>query len=380
MKASLLRIALTVALVVTGAYAFRGPLFSLFFGPGTPPPPHTGLRLGEIPAQAIAIVADGLEVPWEIAFLPDGTLLVTERPGRLVHLAGQRRRVYPIEGVRHGGEGGLMGLALHPRFQETRWIYVSLTADGTSGPENRVERYRFSGGTLTDRTVILDGIPAARFHDGGRVAFGPDGYLYITTGDATNSSLAQDTRSLAGKILRLTDDGRTPADNPFSNPVYSYGHRNPQGLAWDDRARLWSTEHGRSGLESGMDELNLVEKGQNYGWPAVEGDETAVGMVGPVLHSGPDHTWAPAGAAFLDGSVFFGGLRGEALYEARVSETGEGRSPDLRVHLHRDFGRIRVVRRGPDGMLYLATSNRDGRGRARDGDDRILRVNPAVFR
>lgn len=210
-------------------------------------------------------------------------------------------------------------------------------------------------------------------HDGGRIAFGPDGFLYITTGDASQSRLAQDIRSLAGKILRIRDDGSVPSDNPFGNAVWSYGHRNPQGLAWDDRGRLWATEHGRSIPFSGYDELNLIEKGGNYGWPDIQGDRAKPDMERPIIHSGPSTTWAPAGAAFLNGSIFFGGLKGTALYQAKI--TGE-RNIALTKHFEKAYGRIRAVVKGPDDMLYISTSNTDGRGEARPGDDNIIRINP----
>jgi glucose/arabinose dehydrogenase len=199
----------------------------------------------------------------------------------------------------------------------------------------------------------------------------PDGYLYVTTGDARRAELAQDPASPAGSLLRLTDEGESPPDNPGHGPVWSWGHRNVQGLAWDDEGRLWATEHGRSGLRSGLDEVNLIEPGRNYGWPAVEGDDHGDPFEAPVLHSGPDHTWAPAGAAWLEGSLFFGGLRGEALYQARMQSD---EVLELRAHFYGEFGRIRAVTVGPDGGLYFTTSNRDGRGRTRDGDDRVVRI------
>ncbi len=370
-----LRILLLVAVVAGAAYAFRGQLFVLFFHSQAPPAPQQGIALADLDEGDITVLAEGLEIPWALAFLPDGGLLVTERPGRLTRIAGGRRNSYDVPAVRHAGEGGLMGLALHPDFSSNRWIYLCLTADGADGLENRVERFRFSNERLEERKVILDGIPGAVFHDGCQLAFGPDGLLYITTGDAGRGDRAQDRRSLAGKILRLTAEGDVPDGNPFGTPVYSYGHRNPQGLAWH-RGRLWSTEHGRSGLRSGFDELNLIEAGANYGWPVIEGNETRPGMTPPVRHSGPNYTWAPGGAAYWDGRIFFGGLRGEALYEVRPRERGRA---ELRAHFHSDFGRVREVRLGPDGMLYFTTSNRDGRGRVRGGDDTIVRVNPKVF-
>lgn len=328
----------------------------------------------DVTQKAVSVVAENLAIPWEVAFLPDGGMLVTERPGMLKRI-GADGVTLPIDGVRHTGEGGLLGMALHPRFGENGWIYLYLTTAADGGLTNRVERYRLEGNDLKERALILGGIPGAIYHDGGRIAFGPDGYLYIATGDATRESLAQDRTSLAGKILRVRDDGSIPDDNPFGTAVYSYGHRNVQGLAWDESGNLWATEHGRSGLRSGYDELNRIEKGGNYGWPDIEGDERRDGMTTPVIHSGATTTWAPSGAAYLDGSVFFSGLRGESLYEAKLDADRNG-VRELRVHFKGEYGRIRAVVVGPYGYLFLSTSNTDGRGNSRTGDDRILKVNP----
>lgn len=378
LKLRALRILVIVALIAGAAYAFRGPLVRmLFLRSAAPPDLQRGISLDATRAGDVSIVAGDLEVPWAIAFLPDGTLLVTERPGRLTLIADDRRRSIDVPGVRQAGEGGLMGLALHPRFVENSWLYVCLTGEDGAGLENRVERYRYDGASLSEREVIVDDIPGAHFHDGCRLAFGPDGYLYATTGDAGARDRAQDRRSLSGKILRVTDDGGVPDGNPFNTVVYTYGHRNPQGLAWGVDGRLWSTEHGRSGLGSGFDEVNLIEAGGNYGWPVIQGDETEAGMTSPFLHSGADYTWAPGGAAYLDGRLFFSGLRGAALYEVGPLQEGRAR---LRGHFHDAFGRIREVAVGPDGLLYFTTSNRDGRGRTRAGDDKIVRVSRELFR
>ncbi|HJV32777.1 MAG TPA: PQQ-dependent sugar dehydrogenase [Patescibacteria group bacterium] len=322
-------------------------------------------------------VATGLEVPWDIAFLPDGDLLVTERPGRLKRIApdGAVTEIKGVDDVREGGEGGLLGVAVHPRFATTGWIYLYRTVTSGGAAKNRVDRYRLDGDALVERSTIIQNIPGAVYHDGGELVFGGDDKLYVTTGDATQGVLAQDPKSLAGKILRLNDDGTIPSDNPFGNAVWSYGHRNPQGLAWDAQGRLWATEHGRSGVQSGYDELNLIEPGKNYGWPDIEGDEAGVGMRTPVVNSGATDTWAPAGMAFYNGSLIFGGLRGEALYQARI-----GTSPVAVIsHFEREYGRIRAVVMGPDRMLYFTTSNRDGRGLPKTGDDKIVRVNPRLF-
>lgn len=330
----------------------------------------------EIPA--VTVLGKNLRIPWDIAFLPDNNLLVTERGGKILKMnASGSIREISLATIRKNGEGGLLGIVLDPNFTENQFLYLYLTAPGEDGnTENRVERYRFDGETLAQKTIIISGIPGAIYHDGGRMEFGPDGFLYITTGDATDAAIAQDKNSLGGKILRIRSDGSIPSDNPFGTAVYSFGHRNPQGIAWDNDGRLWETEHGRSGVLSGLDEVNLIQKGGNYGWPDIEGNEKKSGMIPPVLHSGSDATWAPASAAYLNGSLFFGGLRGEALYEAVLE--GE-KITQLKIHFQGQFGRIRTVRVGPDGMLYLTTSNHDGRGIPKEGDDKIVRINPLLL-
>jgi glucose/arabinose dehydrogenase len=318
--------------------------------------------------EGLEMVAGDLTVPWSLAFLPTGDILLTERPGRLLKI-GRDRVVVHIAGVEHTSEGGLLGLALHPDFERNRWIYLYLTTRTKNGLRNQIERHTFDGARLTEKRVILSGIPGSSNHDGGGIAFGPDGHLYATTGDAGNERAAQDKNSLAGKILRMKDDGGIPSDNPFGTLVWSYGHRNPQGIAWDEAGRLWQTEHGRSGLASGYDELNLIEKGGNYGWPDVEGDEKRAGMKAPVLHSGRSDTWAPAGLAYAEGRLFWTGLRGKALYEVRTEDPR-----NLKTHFKNELGRLRAVHTGPDGYLYISTSNRDSRGDPGEEDDRILRI------
>lgn len=319
------------------------------------------------------VLATDLNIPWEIAYINENDFLVTERPGNLVRLTDGNKRLIPIEEVNHFGEGGLMGLALHPNFSENNYLYLYLTTESGIRVINKVERYRFNLDTneLSDKTLIISDIPGSRNHDGGRIAFGPDNFLYITTGDAGNADLAQDRNSLAGKILRLRDDGSVPADNPFGSPVWTYGHRNAQGIAWDGQGRLLATEHGRSGISSGLDELNLIEPGKNYGWPEIQGDEGRAGMESPVLHSGATTTWAPAGLAHLDGRLFFAGLRGEALYSVAVADNGD--ISDFKTHYQAEFGRLRAVIVA-DGDLYISTSNRDGRGSQNDGDDKLIRL------
>lgn len=323
----------------------------------------------------ITTVAQNLEVPWALAFLPNNTILVTERSGQVLNIntqTGAQTLVATIN-VKQIGEGGLHGITLHPDFEANQYVYIYYTYAGDANQTlNRVSRYTYIDNSIRDETVIIDAIPGAANHNGGRIAFGPDEYLYITTGDAQQPSLAQDTNSHAGKILRVTDTGQTAPNNPFDNEIYSYGHRNPQGICWNENNLLLSTEHGPSGTQSGYDELNLIKPGVNYGWPEIQGDETKNGMQTALIQSGTS-TWAPAGAACLGTSIFFGGLRGNALYEAVMREG----TVELKTHLSGELGRVRAVTVGPDGMLYISTSNRDGRGIPSSGDDRIIRVNPS---
>lgn len=285
--------------------------------------------------------------------------------------AGGRLQTEPffiVRDVASRGESGLLGIAVHPDFPQNQFVYIYYTYQSGGNLANKVVRLKKQGDTLAEDKVIIDGIPGATIHDGGRIKFGPDGFLYIGTGDAAVPNQAQDMNSLAGKILRLSDDGTIPPDNPFPNsPVYSLGHRNPQGVAWDDRGRLWETEHG----SSATDELNLIEPGRNYGWPVIRGDETRAGMAGPVIHSGAV-TWAPSGIAFAERALFFAGLRGQSLFQFTPDKAQAG----LPRHLQNRFGRLRDVVLGPDGFLYLLTNNRDGRGVPSPDDDQIIRIDP----
>jgi len=317
------------------------------------------------------IIAQNLNIPWEIVFLPDQSLLVTQRSGELLHIDEKIELVQKIEGVKHLGEGGLLGLALHPDFTKNHWLYLYLTSTNNNQTVNRVERYTYENQALTNRTVILDNIPGSNNHDGGRLRFGPDRYLYITTGDAENPNSAQDPNSLSGKILRLKDDGSTPQDNPFGNAIYSYGHRNPQGLAWDSQDQLWAIEHGPSGTNTGYDELNRIVKGGNYGWPLVYGEDTAPNTILPVIQPGSQETWAPAGLAFLNDKLYFTGLRGEAIFEVTFQPVGK---VTLKPYLYQEYGRFRAITVSPNGFLFLSTSNQDGRGQIRENDDKILKI------
>ena len=238
--------------------------------------------IGSAQIKQASVFAKGLDVPWSIAFLPTGDLLVTERKGsvRFISKSGevQDKPIATITDVKQIGEGGLHGITLHPNFEKNNFVYLYFTYSGENGnTKNRVVRYVYKNNKLIENQIIVDDIPGANNHDGGRIKFGPDGFLYITTGDAQEPSLAQDKNSLAGKILRVTDEGKPASGNSFGNKVYSYGHRNPQGITWDGAGRLWETEHGRSGVLSGLDELNLIRPGENYGWPDIEGDKIKYG-------------------------------------------------------------------------------------------------------
>lgn len=314
-------------------------------------------------------VAQGLDTPWAIAFLADGSMLVTERKGtvRLVSKNGelQQNPIATIGSVREIGEGGLLGIALHPNFTANNYVYLYYTYRESGGDTlNRVVRMTYKDNQLTDEKTIVDAIPGASNHNGGRIKFGPDKFLYVTTGDAQNPSSAQDINSLAGKILRVDENGNVI--------VYSFGHRNPQGIAWDQNGILYETEHGPSGAETGNDEFNKIENGKNYGWPLVRGKETRSDMVTPIIESGRTDTWAPAGLAYLNNKFYFAGLRGEALYEVTLT----GGSAGLKTHFKGQFGRLRDVVVGGDGMLYITTSNLDGRGSPKSGDDKIIKINP----
>ncbi|MFZ2682046.1 MAG: PQQ-dependent sugar dehydrogenase [Patescibacteria group bacterium] len=330
----------------------------------------------DLRSYAVATVATKLDVPWDIAFLPDGDMLVTERTGYLNRFGAVNAHI-KVPGALEYGEAGLLGIAVHPNFAENQYIYLYYSTQ-TGGTSNQVVRFRLDGDTLIRDKTILDNIPGAIYHDGGQLAFGPDGLLYISAGDASDSSKAQDLASLAGKTLRLTADGEIPPGNPFATAVYSYGHRNVQGLAWDESGNLWEVEHGPTGAESGYDEVNLVQSGGNYGWPLVKGDQQRAGLTGPKLNSGPNQqdTWAPAGLAYADGKLYYTGLYGSQLYVVTLAGEHIQRVDD---YFEDVYGRLRAATIGPDGMLYISTSNRDGRGSPASTHDLVLKIAPGLL-
>ncbi|QNN55105.1 PQQ-dependent sugar dehydrogenase [Nocardioides mesophilus] len=314
----------------------------------------------------VATVARGLAAPWGITFLPDGTALVGERDTtRVLALApgGRPREVGRVAIATPQGEAGLLGLAASPAFAEDRLVYayVSTAAD------NRVVRMRYAGGRLGAPDPILTGIPNGFIHDGGRLLFAEDGTLFVSTGETGEPDLAQDPDSLAGKILHLTPDGAPAPDNPVKgSPVWTMGHRNVQGLAFDDRGRLWASEFGANT----WDELNLIDRGRNYGWPLVEGRGDREGYRDPFVQWRTSEA-SPSGLAFHAGSLWLASLRGQRLWQVPVTDAGVGRPRDWFVGA---YGRLRTVVVAPDGNLWVTTSNRDGRGNPAPQDDRILEV------
>ncbi len=307
-------------------------------------------------------VATGLNVPWGIAFLADGAALVAQRDDASVVRIGADGGVDElgaVPGLTTGGEAGLLGIALDPDDESVLYAYV------TTGADNRVVRLSTDGGRLSEPDPILTGIPVGGRHHGGRLLFAPDGTLFVATGDAGDGALAQDRASLGGKILRITTEGRAADDNPFDNRTWSYGHRNVEGLAFDADGRLWASEFG----EKTADELNLIERGGNYGWPQVEGTGGGDGLVDPLVTWSTDDA-SPAGLAVARSTAFLAALQGECVWAVPL----EGEKAGKPKRFLTGHGRLRNVVVAPDDSLWVTTSNTDGRQVPKKGDDRILRV------
>ncbi|ODG98109.1 glucose sorbosone dehydrogenase [Nostoc sp. KVJ20] len=341
---------------------------------------------GEVNVQAEEVVT-GLEVPWGIAFLPNQDMLVSERPGRVRLVRDSKLVQKPVAtiNVTDSGEGGLLGIATHPNFAENRLFYVYYTADRNGSQVNRVERWQLSenGLSASSDRIILDNIPVAVYHNGGRIRFGADGMLYIGTGDARDPQSSQDVNSLAGKILRVTPDGQVPQDNPFpKNPVYISGIRNTQGFDWHDASTLWVTDHGPSGElgRSGHDKVSVARAGDNLGWPTIYRCESGEGLITPSI------VWRqalpPGGAAIYTGnsipewkgSLIIPTLRSEHLQRVVFNPQSPQKVERHEVYLQGKYGRLREAIMGPDGELYVTTSNCDGRGSCPSQQDKILRI------
>lgn len=338
----------------------------------------------ESPRIVFEDIATRLTVPWSLSFFSDDEALITERGGVVKYVDFKSNSVETVHEFKVAavGEGGLLGVATRKAGRRIE-AYFYYTYRLGANLRNRVVKTIFDGG-LSDEMVIVDGIEGARIHDGGRIRFGPDGMLYITTGDAAKRALSQDINSLAGKILRAKPDGGVPEDNPFPNSlIYSLGNRNPQGIDWHPvTGLLYSTEHGPSGENGwfGHDEVNLIKPGGNYGWPHVIGAANDPRFIDPILHSGDD-TWAPAGCSFHSGkaveewknNLLFGALRGQHLHRVVIGENPRQVIMHEKLFVER-FGRVRDVVEGPDGSIYILTSNRDGRGIPRENDDKIIKI------
>lgn len=324
------------------------------------------------PPRVVDTVASGLAVPWGIDFLPDGRAVVTERDTARVLVITPRDgggegdvvEVGQIPETAPQGEAGLLGVAVSPDFERDRLLYFYVC----TAEDNRVVRAELDGDRLRPTEPVLTGIPGGFIHDGGRLEFGPDGFLYVATGETGEDALAREREGYAGKILRITTEGDPAPGNPFDDEVWSWGHRNVQGLAFDDDGRLWASEFG----SSSFDELNLIEAGDDYGWPVVEGEGGEPDFHDPAL-TWPVDQASPSGLAHLDGELWMAALRGERLW--RITVDGAD-ATDPTSYFAGEYGRLRTVVVAPDGRLWLTTSNLDGRGEPAAEDDRILVVEP----
>jgi len=334
------------------------------------------------PSRGVEVVASRLSVPWALSFAPNGDLYFTERSGRVSVLRGETIQVLAELPVETTAEGGLLGIALSPRFPSEPDIYLYYTYRDSTGLWNRVVKMREGSKGLASEVIIIDKIPAGSIHDGGRIKFGPDDKLYVTCGEGGVGNRAQDPTSLGGKILRLNEDGSIPTDNPTdASPVWSLGHRNPQGLAWSESETLYASEHGPTGENGAFahDEVNVITPGSNYGWPVHAGYSDDPSYLSP-LYSTESETWAPSGCTFITsdrypgwkGSLLVACLRGKGIRVIKLNAAGK--FVESVSAILTNYGRVREVVEGPDGYIYFTTSNRDGRGIPLQDDDMILRI------
>ncbi|CAO5178430.1 aldose sugar dehydrogenase [Frankia sp. AiPs1] len=368
-----------------GAPAVRPAAASLTSSGGRTASP--GAQGGTAGANGVRTVVDGLDAPWDVAFLPSGDALISERDsGRILRLprGGDRPSVLvTLPGVVHRGESGLLGLAVSPTFASDRYVYAYYT----TATDNRIVRFRLTGAsassaastvTASAPTPILTGLADGVVHNGGRIRFGPDGMLYAGVGDTGNRGLAQNRERLNGKILRMRPDGSVPADNPFPGSlVYSLGHRNVQGLAWDAQGRLWASEFG----QDRFDEINLITPGANYGWPVVEGTgDTDGGRFRNPLVTWTTAEASPSGIAIRGSTLHVAALKGQRLWEVTLAGAGVQGQPRAVLSGSATAGRLRAAVNAPDGTVWIVTNNTDGRGQPRPGDDRILSLPAAPSR
>jgi glucose/arabinose dehydrogenase len=308
------------------------------------------------------IVAQNLDTPWAIDFLPNDEMIFTQRNGDVSILENRTIKSVGKINVTQIEESGLLGIAVDPEFNTNKYVYLYYTTQNG----NRLSRFILNE-KLENETILLDNIPSGPIHNGGRIKFGPDGKIYITTGEADNPPLAQNINSTGGKILRINKDGSIPSDNPFGNYVYSYGHRDPQGITWNNQTnKMYESEHG----DIRYDEINIINKGGNYGWPLYQGNNSPQGYMKPLIFY-TDFTLAPSGIAYYNGALYVAGLRGTQL--RKITLSSDGNTVINEEMLFTDLGRIREVV-VHNGYLYISTSNLDGRGLPHPGDDKIIKI------
>lgn len=390
----ILAVLIVASILITGGLVWAGFYFNWFakdrFANGPVIlQPNSQPKPASIPYK-IETFASDLNIPWSMVFTGPNRMLVSERNGFIRIIENGQLKPESLTNlesiVSSRSEEGLMGLAIDPDYSSNKLVYACYARASGNNLVDEVIRFEDRGDSIGPATTIIDNIPAAQYHAGCRLGFGPDQKLYVTTGDATDRNIAQQKNSLGGKILRINTDGSIPSDNPFAgSPIWSLGHRNPQGIAWQPKTgQLFSTEHGPSGFDGagGGDEVNIITKGGNYGWPAVSHERTDSRYISPLLVFTP--AVAPSGMTFyasdtlpqFTSNLFFTGLRGEGLYRVVLNEDKPSQVVSYEKMKDVQVGRIRDVITGPDGAIYFATSNRDGRGTPKPGDDKIYRLVP----